>query len=325
MNLKALAELADVSVSTVSKAFSGSKEISEQTRERIFALAKEHDCFDRYNKNKFSKRVIAVIVPELRGSFYTSVTSILYEKITDMGGVMIAASCDFSDERKAELFHYFASYCQADGIIVISSCHFISNNMRVPSVALFNRRRHPNIDSISVDIDHAVLDAITHLKELGHTEIGFAGEPLTLAKLKYFQAAMRKMGLPIRQKWIKTSSRRFEEAGIEMVEEWLREGTLPTAILAGYDNIAIGIIQALTKHGYRVPEDVSVIGMDDISVAPFLEPPLSSIETNTEDTCRYAVELMMKKLENPFVGERTPVLFPAKFIPRGSTAPARKK
>jgi DNA-binding LacI/PurR family transcriptional regulator len=207
---------------------------------------------------------------------------------------------------------------------VISSCASITNQTRTPAVALFNRKRHPTIDSITVDIDQAVSDAIEYLKELGHTEIGFAGEPLTLSKLKIFQAAMRKKGLPVRQKWIKTSSLRFEEAGMEMVEEWLREGTLPTAILAGYDNIAIGIIKALTERGYRVPEDVSVVGMDDISVAPFLEPPLSSIQTNTEETCRYAVELIMRKIEDSFAGERNPVLFPAKFIPRGSTGRVRQ-
>lgn len=325
MNLKDIAELADVSISTVSKAFSGSLEISEETRERIFALAKEHDCFDRYNKNKFSKRVIAVIIPELKGDFYTYVVSVLYEKITAMGGVMIAASCDFCDERKAELFHYFASYCKADGIIVFSTCHTIKNRQRTPAVAIFNKKRHPTIDSIFTDMDKAVFDAVEHLKDLGHTEIGFAGEHLTLSKLKVFQSAMRKIGLPVRKQWIKTSALRFEEAGVQMVEEWIREDTLPTAIVAAYDNIAIGIIQALIQRGYRVPEDVSVIGMDDISVAPFLDPPLSSIETNTEETCRYAVELMMKKLENPFAGECNPVRFPAKFIPRGSTAPCSRR
>ena len=81
MNLSMIANLAGVSVSTASKAFAGSREISEETRERIFQIARENGCFDKYIKNKYEKKVIAVIYPELRGGFYTDVLSILDELI----------------------------------------------------------------------------------------------------------------------------------------------------------------------------------------------------------------------------------------------------
>lgn len=96
MNLETLAKLAEVSVGTVSKAFSGSKEISEDTKERIFALAKEHGCFDKYNKNRFDKKVIAVICPELNSEYYSATVTLLNREITLRGGIMSVSTTDFS-------------------------------------------------------------------------------------------------------------------------------------------------------------------------------------------------------------------------------------
>ncbi len=325
MNLTALASLAGVSVSTVSKAFSGSSEISEETRERIFTLAKAQGCYDRYNKNKFSKKVIAVLVPELKSSFYSAIVPLLDGEIAAAGGVMICASYNFSEDRKAELFHYFGSYCKADGILLVDSCKKLKNPQHIPAIALYSDRKlHPEIDMIPAYLNDAILAAILHLKEHGHKDIGFVGEINTEHKVELFRSAMRHAGLPLQNSRIKTSQYRFEEAGTQAVEEWLAEDSLPTAILAAYDNIAIGLIKALTGHGIRVPEQVSVIGMDDISVAPYLETSLSTIRLYGPETCRYAVELMMKKLDHPFYTDPEPKVFAAAFIPRSSSGPCPK-
>ncbi len=324
MNLTTLASLAGVSVSTVSKAFSGSSEISEETKEKIFALARQHDCFDRYNKNKFSKRVIAVLVPELRSSFYANVTTRLYEEITALGGVMICSSYEFSEERKAELFHYFASYCKADGILIVGACKRLKNPFHVPAVALFAEEKNPHIDTVPEPLYPAIEDAVLHFKANGHQNIGYAGETFTANTQKQFRAALRRAGIPVQERLIKTSPLRFEEAGIQIAEEWLAEGTLPTAVFAAYDNIAIGVIKALSRHGISVPEQVSVVGIDNISVGSYLQTSLSTIGTHTPEICHYAVELLMKKLEHPFYTDPEPKSFAAEFIPRASSGPCPK-
>ena len=321
MNLNTLASLAGVSVATVSKAFSGNREISPETRERIFALAREHGCFDKYNKNKFEKKVIAVICPELISDYYNALTTILDRELSARGGIMTVSVSSFDYDRERELFAYYTSYCKADGIIVVNPHGPIVNPLVFPSVAIGSKHVHENTDTIHLSIERAIEDAVRYLKELGHTDIGFAGEMLTMSKLRAFEDAMQQVGLPIHQQWIKVSEARFEQSGICAAEEWIREGQLPTAILTGYDYIAIGVIKTLRRHGIRVPEDVSVIGMDNIALAPYLETSLSSVCTHNELACKQAVELIMKKLGNQYYHPREEIVIPSEFIPRGSTGP----
>ena len=325
MNLNTLAKLAGVSVATVSKAFSGREEISTETRDRIFAIAREHGCFDKYNKNKFDKKIIAVICPELNSDYYNAFITILNREIEMQGALMTVSVHGFSHEKAEELFAYYSSYCKADGIIVVNPKGKLENPLMTPAVSIGSSRRHENVDSIQTDLREAIFDAVSFLKTKGHTKIGFAGEILTKGKENYFREALQQAGIPVREQWIKISSDRFEKAGVAAVEALLQEPELPTAIFASYDNIAIGIIKALREKGLRVPEDISVIGMDDIAIAPFLETSLSSIRTRTDEACRIAVELIMKKLENQYYSIRQEVTISSEFVPRASSAEAPKQ
>ncbi len=324
MNLNTLARLAGVSVATVSKAFSGSDEISSETRARIFSLARKHGCFDKYNKNKFEKRVIAVICPELNSDYYTTFLTILDREICEQGGIMTVSPSNFSHTREAELFAYYSSYCKADGVIIIGSGEEIQNPFLLPAVVIGGSKELDHVDAIQLNQYRAMEEAIAYLKRHGHTRIGFVGERLTIGKNDSFCEILQSLDLPVNRDWLRVSDQRFEQAGTSVMEQWLTEGTpLPTAILAAYDYIAIGVIQALKKHGIRVPQDISVIGSDDITVAPYLETSLSTIRSHTDTACRMAVELIMKKLANPHYSPRQEITLYSEFIPRETTGNAK--
>ena len=319
MNLKTIADLAGVSVSTVSKAFSGSSEIGEKTRQKIFQIAKENGCFDKYNKNKFRKKIIGVIFPELRGEYYTKIVTMLNEKITANDGVMVCAVSEFSDDKENEQFLYFSSYCKVDGIIIIGMHEKINNSINIPAVAIGGSSNSPNIDVVNLNLKEAVDEAVMHLKKIGHTKIAFVGENLTKGKLVRFKSAMNEAGLFVKEEYIKTSDKRFEEAGIKTTRELLALPEPPTAIVAAYDNIAIGVAKTLQENGYKVGEDIAVVGMDDISIASYLDTPLSSIRTHTDQACSIAVDLIMKKIDNQYYSARERVEIPSNFIIRAST------
>lgn len=325
MTLKTIAELAGVSVATVSKAFSGSKEISEETRELIFEIARENNCFDKYNKNRYDKKVIAVICPEIISDYYATMLRFLEEEITARAGIMTVSCSNFSASKNEELFSYYSSYCRVDGIILINNRGEIKNAHMIPAVSISPSVESINVDSVEINSFSAIEAAIRHLKALGHTEIGYAGELLTVSAKKQFYAAMENAELAVREELICTGSRRFEEAGVEIVEQWMEKGVCPTAVLAAYDYIAIGVIKALRSHGYRVPEDISVVGMNDISIIPYLDPPLSTINSHTEEICRAAVDLVMKKIKNPYYVNREKIVFESEFIARSSTAKRKEQ
>ena len=317
MNLTDIANEAGVSIATASKAFSGSREISAATRERVFEVAKCHGCFDHYNKNKFDKHVIAVLLPEL-SEYYTMIGEMLDKEISKAGGVMLMSTTGFVDVRAEELFQYYTAYAHVNGIIMVDTGHSIGNPTHVPAVA-FARKKRRYIDSIVLDFDAGLEAALRHLKALGHTDVGFAGERLTTVKQDAFCRTMRKVGLPLHKKRIKTTVARFEQAGEELAAEWLAEGELPSAVITSYDHIAIGMIRYFRHRGVRVPEDISVIGMDDIPLATYFDNALSTIRTPTEAACREAVELIMKKIENQHYSTRRDIVMPAEFVARDTT------
>ena len=322
MNLTALAKLAGVSVSTVSKAFSGSPEVGTETRERIFSLARENGMFDKYNKNPFPKKVVAVICPEWKSNYYKMFVTLLKKELDARQALMVVSATDFSAEHEKELFTYYAFYCKTDGIILISPHREIENPTHMPAVAIDPARDCRAVDAIRFDLRDATKKMVEFLMENGHRRIGFAGEKLTVGKQNTFLAAIRDACLPVRSEWIKTGNRRFEEAGIDCAEAWLREGTMPTAILAAYDDIAMGLVKTFRQHGVRVPDDVSIVGMDDIPEDPYLEPSLSSIRTHIALACRRAVETVLRKSENRFYSPREELTLIAEFIPRESIGPA---
>ena len=207
MTIDKLAKLANVAQSTVSKAFSGSPEISEKTRERIFQIAKEHGCFDKYNKKKFKKRVIAVICPEIESEHYSSLVKHLMKHTEERDAIMALSITGFDPEKENELYTYYSCYCRIDGIIVIDPCRKYSNDAMLPTVYISSDGSHKEADNLHFSLEKAMYDILLTLKKLGHTHIGFAGEPLTPSEQEHFQNAAAALSIPVSPSQIKLSQK----------------------------------------------------------------------------------------------------------------------
>jgi len=169
--------------------------------------------------------------------------------------------------------------------------------------------------------------ALKYLLELGHTRIGHVIGPSrnqsTNERFLGFTEAMQEAGLEVRDEWLFPGTYNME-SGTAAAEHLLASGELPTAVFSGNDEMAIGLIHRLRLEGIDCPRDISVIGFDDIAVARFFDPPLTTMRQPREDIGRMATRSLIDIIEG-VVPEDDPihVVLTSDLVIRESTRPLR--
>ena len=320
MTMRELAKAANVSVSTVSKAFHGAKDISQETKEHIFEVAKALGCYGKFYQGKYDKKVIAVICPELVGVFYSTFTEMLQELIEKSGCICTISTDHFLPDVQAQLIEYYSEYLNVDGILVFDLQTKLKKGHTTPIVSLYSSK-DTSADCVGIDIKSAIVDTIKLLLEHGHTKIAFLGEKLTTLKAQYFYEAATDLlqGEPL----IITSQYRFEKAGADCAEQ-LSQHKDVTALICAYDNIAFGAIKALRAQGLQIPQDMSVTGIDNAPMGQYSSTTLTTIDPKPEEVCTIAWELLQKKMESPYYKSTQNISIRSGVIIRDSTGPIKK-
>lgn len=293
ITLSKIAQLANVSVSTASKAFSGSSEVNEETREMIFKVAREHGCFKKFYNVKFPKLVIAIIAPEFKSSYYTRYLSCLQDALEEENCELCVSSTDFSPEKEESLIEYYYKHSSVDGIIILDTHIAIEDKYEIPIVSLNSKQNSRCPHQIINDIYPAMQECATYLKSKNVTDVGFVGEQLTQIKCRAFAKALEEVGIELPEENIGTTQKRFEEGGYNAMETLFLRNRIPKAILCAYDYMAIGAIRCIYDHGLSVPEDIAVLGMDNLRQDEFLNPPLASISSKTQTLCNLGVKAIL--------------------------------
>ena len=310
-----LAKLANVSVSTVSKAFSNAQDINEETREQIFEIARQTGCYFKFYKGKYPKKIVAIICHEIISDFYVEFVERLRKQIEDTGNIALVASDDFSTSKQGELIDYFSSYLKVDGIIVFNLRTRLKKNYDTPIISLFSSI-DDQVDSINIDFFSALNDAVSLLWQYGHRNIAFFGEKLTNETACEFKNSISKLGC--NNITVIESDKRFEEAGKDAVDKLLALTTDCTAIICAYDNIALGAIKQLKNKGLSVPDDISVVGIDDIVISKYAETALTTIGVDFEEVCSLVCDILKKKLKNPYYKTYKKIVIKGELIVRES-------
>lgn len=319
MNYKKLSELAHVSVSTVSKAFSGSNDISEETREHVFAIAKEHGCFEKYFKSKYKRKVIAVICPEFYSKYYAAFCEFLQIKLLDYDGVAIMSSTNFDQGIEEQLIEFYSVYAKVDGMIIISPHNADILNHKIPTVLI--GQKHREFDSVTFDLN-GITEAVKELKLRGHKNIGYIGETLTESKKISIQNELKRQGLDIDEAFFYKSALRFQDAGKDGVRHFCTLGKFTSAIICAYDQIAFGAITELNALGYSVPDDISVIGMDNIDDCEKAPVKLSSISSLSKEIATKALDMLFERIDGKASTGRN-ITIPTRLYLRESVGKAK--
>lgn len=311
MTLAKIAEIAETSVGTVSKAFAGSKEISVATRERIFDIAKKNGCFDKFYKGVRNRPLIALMPPEPESEHYGDEIGLFERTLYSKGADVIVAFTRFDQEQEARIFRELAYMLKVDGIILWGSGTLIKNPDEIPLIVITNgNSTAQHSDVVKIDTDRAVIALMEIVKQYGHTEVGFIGEKLTGIREQAFKKSMRRVGLAIQNKYIAKSDKRFTEAGEDCMRQLIERKTVPSVIVAAYDQIAYGAMRYAREVGYKIPDDISFVGFDDITADSCFDIPLSSLHIDFKPKCEHIADLIFKRIENKHYREKSEINIP---------------
>ena len=316
MTLSKLARLANVAVSTASKAFSMSDDINEQTREEIFRVARENGCFKKFFNAKYPKFVIALICPEVDSRHYSELCRYLQQRLQTRGCEICISSTEFSAAATADMIEYYEKYSSVDAIILIDPPATVLPPHETPIISLGSRAHNADV-TLCLDYMTALKSALTDFKAAGISHIGFIGEPHTVTKLSAFKSAVSEIYGFTEEKYISVSDLRFEKGGYAAARTLYSRGALPEAIICAYDDMALGAMRFFHDNGISVPDDIKVIGMDNILHSEYFVPSLSTIDYMNEEIAKTATESVFELLDG-----KTPAEihnFSARLITRESS------
>lgn len=283
--IRDVAQAAGVSTATVSRALSCPELVSAETRALVLkAVEATGYRINHAARNLRRRRTggIVVLVPNLANPFFSRILSGITSVMAPAGyNVLIA------DTKQGEHIRDYLHHNRADGLIVLDAklpedvlMAGASARYEPPIVFACEWVENDNRPRVVIDNMHGAALAVDHLVELGHHRIGhLMGPPdniLTVTRAEGFRQAMKRYGLTIRPDWMLKGD--FSLAsGAEAAHRWLALEDRPSAIFCSSDAMACGFIGELHKRGIRVPEEVSVVGFDDIDIAAHFVPALTTI------------------------------------------------
>lgn len=313
MTLSKLAQLANVSVSVVSKAFSGKDGISDTMREHVFAVAREHGCFQQFYHVPYDKPVIAVIVPEVISLYYVHYIEALGRRIEENGYTMLLSISNFDRQLASELVRYYTIHSKVDGILLLSAVNELPENISTAIVSIGACAPSNTASEVSFDLSVGVQAALTHLKEKGHVRIAYIGEPFTSNQRELLIKEIEAADLEISPSCIITSRARFEAAGEEGVRRIWESGERPTAIFGAYGYITRGILQKLRSMELLIPRDVAVLSLDNDPAPLDAVLDVSCVPSEIEARCDAALQLLQDRMHKKHPHSPSRIVLPSHF------------
>jgi LacI family repressor for deo operon, udp, cdd, tsx, nupC, and nupG len=325
-SIKDVAAAARVSVATVSRTLQYPDVVAEATRKRVHEAIRQL----RYTPNAQARnlrtsmtRLVIALVPDIANPFYSEVIRGIEQVAHENRYSILLGDTQNSIDREQIYAELIASR-QADGLItLIAHIPKLHIEGRLPVVNACDCVADRSISTVSVDNVAAATTAEKHLLTLGHRHIAFiAGptpSPISSDRQRGYELAIQQ-GVGTLDRTLMTAGDYSVESGIRAVEHLYAKKLKFSAIFCSNDEMAIGAIRGIKASGRRIPEDVSVIGFDDIRFARYTDPPLTTISQPKNELGREAMSMLIEILR----GTDTPTLkrvLAADLIVRNSTAP----
>lgn len=308
-DIRTVAALAKVSIATVSRTINASPAVSERLAKRVWQAIEQLNYFPNTHARSLvsgRSRILGILVENITNPFFPELIQ-SFEEIAVAHGYEILVSSTNGDPAVLATCVRRMLERKVEGVAVLSfgAEEPVLDQLThrdIPMVLAEFRLDDPKVSTILLDYSTGIHAAVQHLADLGHTRIAFLAGPHKLhsaiTRENDFRAAIQDSGLTIQKKWIIECDHTLK-GGMVGFSQLQELGTRPTAILCSNDMTAIGVLRAAYIAGLRVPDDVSVVGLDDIDFAEFTLPPLTTIRLSRTDLARSAFDALRQQAEDP--------------------------
>ena len=327
-----VAKLAQVSPSTVSYVVNnGPRPVSAETREKVLKAIKElgyHPNAVARNLRRQQTNSLGLIIPDIVNSYFADLTKGVEDTAFDRDYTVSFCHTAYSLDRELRYVDHLYSERTA-GVIWVPATGDPSPALRlreyeIPLVILDRNIHNLKAPSVVGDNFSGGYMATEHLISLGHRRIGCIARPVRLShsqeRVKGYTKALEDHGLPLDEKLIAPGGYRFEN-GSQAIDRLLSLEDPPTAVFAYNDIMAIGALRRLKEKGYRVPEDFSVVGFDDIPESSFTCPALTTIRQPKLEMGRKAADFLLDLIDGKQLGNAVQSMFEVVLVVRETTGP----
>jgi DNA-binding LacI/PurR family transcriptional regulator len=304
ITIKDIAQIAKVSPSTVSRALHDHPRISEETRNKIQELARELGYIpSQIARNLVTKKsaTIGVVIPEFSDPFYMGILAGIEDIAIANKFDLIVGSFERDLQRKRKLFENFEEKWLA-GLVIAGTLvddAYLAHNRRALPAVLINKPNYPY--AVDIDQERGSHQAISHLFELGHRRIAYIGLGIgSESENRRFEGyckALTDNDLIYDPELLVNGNGRIA-GGVIATKKLFSQPNPPTAIFCYNDRTAIGAIHALHQSGLRVPTDVSIVGFDDLDIASYVNPPLTTVRQPNVELGRLAATMLFDRINN---------------------------
>lgn len=319
VKIQDVAKKAGVSISTVSRVLNDYKHVSSDLKDKVMKAVEELE----YRPNQVARSLasqktslIGIIVPDLTNHYYSRMISSIEEYASERNYNIVV--CNIKENLNKEVRYLnVLKEMWAEGIILMhekidQQTKEMLKAYNIPVVLASVKIDELNVSSVNIDDYKAAYDATTYLVQKGHKRIGIiAGDmrDITAGQLRYrgFVEALKENEIDINPLYIKEGKFKIEDGYQAMDEIFESCEDVPTAIFAVSDSMAIGAMNCAIDRGYRVPDDISIIGFDNIDLAAAVRPRLTTVNQPAEEIGQISVKILIDMI-NGKVSEQEIIL-----------------
>lgn len=329
--LSDVAAHAGVSMATVSRVVNRPEQVSHSTRSRVERSIQSLGYLPsapRHPEKDARLHLVALLIPDVQNPYFAEIVRGVEDEVeTEAFSLLLFHTAEDTEREERTLRRLLETHLE--GVIVFgsrlpsASLVKFQRERQVPLVVINRRIEDSHVACIVIDSEQATWRAARYLINLGHRRIAYLAGPLTaessVARRRGIERALAEVGESLPEKWLVPGFPDIE-GGFQAMTSLLGVENLPTAVLVYNDLMALGALHAIRSQGLRVPDDISLIGFDDITMAAHANPPLTTINQPKYRMGRLAVQLLQRMSQ----GEHKPgegyVLLESPLIIRESTA-----